>query len=1233
VAESLQREPFDLVNGPLLRCHLVRLHGGTTAITIALHHVSGDSESIRRLLDEVAAAYHDRPLPPLTTDVPGFVEWLASRREDEDRAYWLAAAEAPAPGRLAFATPVPPEPDGFVRRRASVDPAGLAAGGGASGFAVTLAGLAAVLARSSTSRRVALGLIPSLRVHPAALPLVGYLLNTVPLELDVDEDATVREAAAAASQAIGIALAHRGRPLAAIVADRREAGLRLPDLSVMLTYHEVPTCRFGPYLVEHEATFNGTSVADATFFVEVRDDAVDLGIEYRGSVMTGSDARRLLADLDAALVALVSAPDRRVGELTLPGDGASRLVTAPPARPEQSVMAAIEHHLAVGGARPAVRCGAESLNWAELAARSEQLARALLDAGVGAGDRVLVCLARSVDLVAAVVAVLRLGAAYVPVDPTYPPGRIRRMVEGAGARASISADRDLGLTGNDVVIAGMDLGPDSAALGPLPAVAPAAGAEAYVIFTSGSTGVPRGVPVTHASLDASTAARAPVYGGLPERFLLLSSIAFDSSVAGLFWTLATGGELVLPTDAQAHDPAAIARLVEEAAVTHTLLVPSLYEALLRHDGIGGWPAVVIVAGEACSAALVERHHARHPHSELWNEYGPTEATVWASVHRCRPGEDPVPIGRPIPGAWLAVMAHDDRVCPDGVTGELVVGGPGVVGGYLDDPTQTATRFGSTASGERFFRTGDLAVVRSGVVHFLGRLDRQLNLGGLRFEPDEIERALAADPAISAVVVCTEDPRPLEELLAAVPPAHQAELLATAAGAADPAAALATALRSAVPAIPRVVAHVELASGERLEVARLRALAAEQLPAVARPAVYVAHEHLPRSPNGKLDRDAAERLPVTAATEHPATAERGALVHHPATARTIATEFAAVLRRHEVPLEGSFFDLGGHSLLAVELSRRLEARLGVAVEVSTIYQAPTPAALATRLGTTAVKPLEAAGQEHLLIPVQTAGTAPPLFGVHVLGQNAAFYRPLSQRLGTDVPVWGLGLIDSRDLDESPTEVAALTVRYADSVEAVAPTGPVSLAAVSLGSAVAIELARELRRRGRAIHALVVFDATGPDADRFAPSTRERVATHWQAARTDPATYIAERVASVRWAVGFHGPRLERVVRQALGRPLPHRVVWQDFIEANIQAAAGVDLEPFETPLTVMKASADRYNDHLVRNDMGWGRVALGGVRVVMVAGGHISMLAEPHVASVAAAMRPLLVRAAAVASDG
>jgi thioesterase domain-containing protein len=281
----------------------------------------------------------------------------------------------------------------------------------------------------------------------------------------------------------------------------------------------------------------------------------------------------------------------------------------------------------------------------------------------------------------------------------------------------------------------------------------------------------------------------------------------------------------------------------------------------------------------------------------------------------------------------------------------------------------------------------------------------------------------------------------------------------------------------------------------------------------------------------------------------------------------------------------------------------------------------------------VKPLEAAGQEHLLIPVQTAGTAPPLFGVHVLGQNAAFYRPLSQRLGTDVPVWGLGLIDSRDLDESPTEVAALTVRYADSVEAVAPTGPVSLAAVSLGSAVAIELARELRRRGRAIHALVVFDATGPDADRFAPSTRERVATHWQAARTDPATYIAERVASVRWAVGFHGPRLERVVRQALGRPLPHRVVWQDFIEANIQAAAGVDLEPFETPLTVMKASADRYNDHLVRNDMGWGRVALGGVRVVMVAGGHISMLAEPHVASVAAAMRPLLVRAAAVASDG
>jgi amino acid adenylation domain-containing protein len=291
--------------------------------------------------------------------------------------------------------------------------------------------------------------------------------------------------------------------------------------------------------------------------------------------------------------------------------------------------------------------------------------------------------------------------------------------------------------------------------------------RAYVIYTSGSTGQPKGVPVTHRNLVHSTFARFDMYQQPVGCFLLLSSFAFDSSVAGIFWTLCSGGALCLPMQREEQDANAIIRLMHEHAVTHTLCLPSLYQVLLEHAPAGALRAlqVVIVAGESCPSSLLQWHAQVVPDAALFNEYGPTEGTVWCSVHRVSPAQPqhgPVPIGRPIPNMQLYIVDARHRPVPMGATGELLIGGDGLVEGYLNRPELTAARFihAPALSAHRLYRSGDLARFRAdGEIEFLGRIDQQIKIRGHRIELEEIEAALAAHPSVllAAAVAMADAP--------------------------------------------------------------------------------------------------------------------------------------------------------------------------------------------------------------------------------------------------------------------------------------------------------------------------------------------------------------------------------------------------------------------------------------------------------------------------------------------
>jgi amino acid adenylation domain-containing protein len=1005
---------------------------------------------------------------------------------------------------------------------------------------------------------------------------------------------------------LGKALAARSHPLAEILADRRQAGVPAAPPSVYVSYtdytvdHTIgPT---GSAVVDQRVLDTGSSVADATIFVQRDRDRITLGLEYRGTVMSPEQAERLLAAVDHALLdaARLGSPLSAQllddpGSESSSGDPSrsvavgrpSRLVgPALPSMPSvrstgTTIVDQIGSRLDSGSDEPAVVCGVETITWAELGRRSRAVANDLLGRGVQPGEPVAVELPRSIDLIVAIVGVLRAGAAYVPIDPTYPAARRRLLFERSGARLRARPD--------------VQPDADSSPRTPdreLPSIDPAG--MAYMIFTSGSTGEPKAVSIDHARLTASTRARPWFYGedrsagsNPPDpaddqgfRFLMVSSPSFDSSVAGIFWTLMEGGTLVLPTEEEVHDIDALADLLVERRMTHTLLVPTLYQAMLASMMRRGrarpvsdgewWPPQVIVAGEACPAALVEQHYRLFPMSRLSNEYGPTEATVWATGHHIRFGDDPVPIGTPIAGAVVEVVGPDGTPRPEEVAGELVLGGVGV-----------AEQFGAT------YRTGDRAVVADGLVYFLGRLDNQLNVGGVRVEPEEIERVLTGVDQVNTAVVVVDDSG-------------------------------------------RLVAHVEtgaaaLARPDVLE-AELRAAATSSLPPLWRPVAYGIHRDLPLTPNGKLDRQGAATLAVfESGASAPSTTEAGAGVgeRH----REMAALFAETLARPSFGVDESFFDFGGHSLTAIELLLAVEERFGVRVPVPVLYRGRTPRALldhidrhgdpataSTSAGSTGSIP--AADRHAFLVPIQPNGDRPPIFAIHVLGIDSILFRPLAARLGDDQPLFGLGQ-PTRDSDlrtDGPTSVHDVAAAYVAEINESAPDGPIIVTAISLGGTVAFETAQQLRAGGRDVALLALFDAAGPEApaamDELGASGR--LGTHLRALRDDPIDYVVGRAAYQMKKVHRVAELAETRLRARLGLGPSHRLDVRRFIEANIRSQKTYEFRPYDGPMAVYKAEDDPFTGHLLDIQLGWGPVAHGGITVRLVGGDHLTMVAEPQV---------------------
>ena len=951
-SEAISREAqrgFDLQGGQLIRAQALRFSDDHHVVCLTMHHIVCDGWSTAIFVREVNQLYtayvrgEAAPLPELPVQYADYAvwqrEWLSGERLDAELDYWRRQL-ADAPARLELPTDRPRPAvqtsrgavardvwdEGLVR-----DARELSQRHGATQFMTMLTVLKILLYRYTGQEDIVVGSPIAGRTRRETEGLIGFFINTLALRSRVGAGASFAELVRQEREVCLGAYAHQDVPFEKLVEElnpERELS-HAPIFQVMLTLHNMPIgtlemadLTFGPV----ETPVPGAKYDLTVRLVEVG-GALTCSVEYNADLFEQQTVERFTNHFRRLLAAVVAEPHAPVSSLPLLDAGERSQIlfdwnqTSADYPREVCVQHLFEEQARRRPRAVAVRFGDQSLTYEELNERANRLAGLLAEHGVGPEVRVGLLVERSPEMPVGILAILKAGGVYVPLDPQYPRERLSFMARDAGLALTLTQEKLSGeLAEQELRWLAIERAwaDDSAAPTRDPAPPLAGENLAYMIYTSGSTGRPKGVMVSHRNLVHSTAARDVYYREPVKSFLLLSSFAFDSSVAGIFWTLTNGGTLVLPSRDFERDLSGLTRLIEGHEVTTMLCLPSLYSFLLQQPEVERLRSLetVIVAGEACPLALVERHRQLLPRAKLFNEYGPTEASVWSSVLEIDglEGGRNVPIGRPIPNSQIYILDAHGEVAPVGVAGEIYIGGEGITRGYHLRPDLTAVKFVpnpfSPEPGARLYRSGDLArFLADGQIEFLGRVDNQLKLRGYRIELGEIESALEAHPAVAAAGVISREDE---------------------------------------PGNARLVAYYVAAGGDGAPAqGDLRAYLRERLPDYMVPSVFMPVPELPRTPNGKLNRRALPAPTVGReglATDFAPPANRLEAM--------IAETWSELLKVREVGVNDNFFELGGHSFLIIRVHDRLQKRLDQQFPLLSVFEHPTVRALARSLQTNA-----------------------------------------------------------------------------------------------------------------------------------------------------------------------------------------------------------------------------------------------------------------------------------------
>ncbi|WP_258348539.1 non-ribosomal peptide synthetase [Saccharopolyspora gregorii] len=893
---------FDLAEPPLLRAALLRTGPDRHVFVLTTHHVLLDGWSMPVLIRDLFALYAGEPLPE---PVPyrDFLDWLSAQDLDAHEATWrtlLSDVDEPA---LVAA----PGPSTAPHRRThrELDEAATerlratARAHGVTTNALVQLGWGVLLGALTGRDDVVFGATVSGR--PAELPgveeIVGLLINTVPVRVRLDPRRGTADALAALRAQQSDVLAHQHVDLTRLQAIAGRGEL----FDTVVVFENYPPERED---APHGPRITGMRVHDGTHYplslIVLPGERLGFRLDHRTDVADEAAARLLLDRLAAVLDRICAAPDAPLGtvDLLLPGE---RGIPAPlPDHGAGTLTELFERHAAARPGAPAVSCGEQRLSYGELNARANRLARLLADRGAGRGRVVALALPRGIDQVVALLAVLKTGAAYLPLDPDHPAERHREVLADA-APALVVASRATAPAG-DLAVLVLDDVDDAEFSGADLGVPIRPGDPAYAIYTSGSTGRPKGVLVAHDNVHRLLAAGDRHFGfGPDDVHALFHSCAFDMSVWELWTALGRGGRLVVVPFDVSRSPREFRELLRRERVTALSQTPSAYYQLVEAGAEPPSVRSVVLGGEPLDPARIAGRIATDG-LRVINMYGITETTVHSTFAELTdPAETRGVVGAGLDDVRLHLLDHALRPVPPGCPGEIYVAGRGVALGYLDRPGLSASRFVADPfgpPGSRMYRSGDLGrELPDGSLEHLGRTDQQVQVRGFRIEPAEVEHVLERHDAVERAVV----------------------------------------LPQAGPGGPRLVAYVRLAGDAAPN--ELLAHTAAALPRYMVPSFLLPVDEIPLTPNGKLDRRV---LPAPESGRAPGRA--------PATPveRFLREAFAAVLDVPEIGVDESFFDCGGHSLLATQLINRVRSGLGVELDVRTLFDVPTVEGIARHL---------------------------------------------------------------------------------------------------------------------------------------------------------------------------------------------------------------------------------------------------------------------------------------------
>lgn len=1231
LAEQEILRPFDLSRGPLIRTLLIRCGEEEAIFVVTMHHIVSDGWSLLLFFKELSTLYDSfaagkaSPLDPLSIQYADYAawqrNWLRDGVVDSQLSYWR--------NQLSGELPVLDLPTDYVRPAMQTyagarEVASLSAGltkslitlsrhEGASLFMTLLAVFKVLLQRLSGQDDIIVGSPIANRPRAEAENLIGLFLNNLALRNNLSGNPTFLELLARVRQTALDAYANQDVPFERLIEELKpERDLSRTSIFQvyfnLLSFSDQIQLPGGDSLslVQGWLQMEETPAKfDLTLYAGIDGDSLKLAFVYNRHLFARARVAEMMRQFTFLLSQVTENPAAPIDDYSLLTPAAIEVVPDATRRLDehlsQPITTIVSKQARLLAEKIAVTDATGSWTYRQLDSRSNQLANFLIAAGIRKGDVVAIFAHRSAPLVAAILGVLKAGAAFTIIDPVNPTARSidclrvaspRAVIEMAAAApvgdslrqffASLPARIVFTEDGEcETIAAYSDEDPD---------VAIDKDDLAYIAFTSGSTGVPKAVLGRHGPLTLFTAWAVEQFDlNASDRFCMLSGLAHDPLHRDILTPLQLGGTICIPRESDLEDPARLREWMRQQQITIANLTPAMAQLLCaqyptaRDVSIDSLRYSFLV-GDVLTRREVARLKQVAPAAACINLYGATETQravgYYVADELTTSAKQVLPVGRGIKDVQLLVLNRARQRCGLGELGEIYFRSPHLAQGYLGDEALTRARFTTNPltgdPNDRLYYTGDLGrYLLDGNVEHAGRADRQMKVRGFRVEPGEIEAAIVRTGSAREVAVIAENDGGVTMLVAYIVPTTGADAIAT----------------------------------------ELHQALTERLPAYMIPQRFVMLEALPLTPNHKLDRSALtavgqEQRLITATETAPRTT----------TEANLSAIWQSVLGISELGIHDNFFELGGHSLMAARLFALIENEFGKRLPLATLFRASTVAQLATILDAES-----GVASCSSLVPIQPSGSRPPFFCVHAVGGNVLEYNDLSTHLGADQPFYGL---QSRGLTGGPadTTIEDMARHYIDELRKVQPAGPYFLGGWSLGGIIAYEMACQLRAQGHEIGLLALLDSYPAGYQRLNGSAHsirmkarrfcKRTAAHAGNIRKLPAKeklaylfnkskYGPVRVKSVIWRM------LYRVYKNA-GLKLPRTL--QNVEEFNWMAAQTYCPRPFNGQVTLFWASKDlRAKFDLVE---GWRSLARGGLELIEISGTHLDIIKEPHVTDLA-----------------